>query len=108
MPDQEPLPPLQGSDVRFPPGRVRVRLDEAYRWPYRRLYNGYRAGLDGLPVLRDRDFDGRAVLMTRGQLEALNRALASLAAPPARRTNAPYEAQEDTKKRLFKRLQFLS
>ena len=56
--------PIVGKAVRFPPGRVEIRLGPEQRSPYRRLYAAYGTVLDGLPVLRDRDFDGRAVSVT--------------------------------------------
>ena len=102
--------PITGRPVRFPPGHVAVRLDERYRLLYRRLYRRYQTLLAGLPVLRDRDFDGRAVKMRPEQLEALNEALARVTAssadggPP----EAPFLDQERVRTRLFKRLQFLS
>jgi hypothetical protein len=65
------MDPIEGKPVRFPPGRVAIRLDESHRTAYRRLYASYRTILDGLPVLRDRDFDGRKVLVTPAQAAAL-------------------------------------
>lgn len=102
------LEPIQGKPVRFPPGRVAVRLDERYRLPYRRLYDRYESYLSGLPVLRDRDFTGRTVLLTPAQLEALNAGLRKLAQEDGARPPTPFAQQERAKKRLFKRLQFLS
>ncbi len=99
--------PIVGKPVRIPPGRVEVRLNEAHHRAYRTLSAQYRTIIDGLPVLRDRDFDGRAVKMTPAQLLALNDALAELAAG-ARRGSTVFGAQEAGRTRLFKRLQFLS
>ena len=99
--------PVTGKPVRFPPGRVEVRLKPAHRSAYRALYGAYRTILDGLPVLRDRDFDGRPVRMTQGQLDALNEAFRALA-ESARRGDGAFAAQEAGRTRLFKRLQFLS
>jgi hypothetical protein len=99
--------PIVGKPVRIPPGRVAVRLDERHHRAYRALYAQYRTIIDGLPVLRDRDFDGRAVKMTPVQLQALNDALAELARG-ARRGATVFGAQEAGRTRLFKRLQFLS
>jgi hypothetical protein len=104
----EELPPVEGTPVPFPPGRVAVRLDERYRFPYRQLYDRFRTVIDGLPVLRERDFDGRRVIMTRAGLDALNRGLASLNAQPRPATGTPFERQERAKERLFKRAQYLS
>lgn len=99
---------IQGTPVRIPPGRVAIRLSEAHRNAYRRLYNRFQTLLEGLPVLRDRDFDGRAVKVTPTELEALNRAFASLNDPPATTSGAVFEAQADGRSRLFKRTQYLS
>lgn len=103
----EPIEPIAGEATRFPPGRVVIRLDERHRSAYRRLYRAYRTVLDGLPVLRDRDFDGRAMKVTPAQLEALNAAFASLRNPDGP-PQSVFEAQEAGRTRLFKRLQHLS
>jgi hypothetical protein len=101
------IEPLTSSPVRIPPGRVAIRLDERHKSAYRDLYARYRTVLDGLPVLRERDFDGRAVKVTPAQLEALNRAFASLSAAPLPPANV-FDAQERSRQRLFKLLQYLS
>jgi len=85
-----------------------VRLDDSHRRLYRRLYARYATVLDGLPVLRDRDFDGRPVRMTRAQLDSLNRAFASLEAESGSTPPVPFAAQSQGRSRLFKRLQYLS
>jgi len=102
--------PVEGKSVRFPPGYVEVRLNDDCWLAYRRLYDRYQTLLAGLPVLRERDFDGRAVKMRSGQLAALNAALARSAGPPAdgAAPEAPFLAQEQVRTRRFKRLQFLS
>jgi hypothetical protein len=102
------LEPVTGRPVRFPPGRVEVKLDERHRRAYRELYARYRTLLDDLPVLRDRDFDGRSVKLTPRQLEALNEAFASLEQAPAPRTGDPFDGQEQGRTGLFKRIQYLS
>lgn len=100
--------PVAGTPLRFPPGRVEVRLGADHRSLYRRLYARYRTILDGLPVLReDRDFDGRPVRMTRAQLDALNAAFAALEAPRHPRDGV-FGDQEAQKTSLFKRTLFLS
>jgi hypothetical protein len=101
------IEPVTGVPVRIPPGRVAIRLDERHKSAYRALYARYRTVLDGLPVLRERDFDGRAVKVTPAQLEALNRAFASLDAAEQSPANV-FDAQERSRQRLFKRLQYLS
>ena len=103
----DPIEPVVGAPVRFPPGRVAIRLDERHRSAYRRLYAAYRTILDGLPVLCERDFDGRAVKVTPAQLEALNAAFAGLSAGEAK-PGSVFEAQESARTKLFKRLQHLS
>ena len=99
--------PIEGKPVRFPPGRVEVRLNEGHRRLYRALYARYRTIIDGLPVLRERDFDGRAVKITSAQLEAMNAAFGDLAGSEPSRTGT-FGAQEEGRTRLFKRLQYLS
>lgn len=73
---------------------------------YRRLYGRYKTVTAGLPVLRERDFDGRRVLLTPAQLEALNRALAESGPPTS--GSAPFGRQEAAKTGLAKRTQYLS
>lgn len=100
------LTPIEGKPVRFPPGRLEIRLSQAHRRVYRGLYGHYQSILASLPVLRERDFDGRPVRVTPAQLEALNGALvgsAELANP-----GTAFESQEAARSRLFKRLQYLS
>jgi len=99
---------VEGRRVRFPPGRVAVRLDAGQRRAYRALYAQYQTVLEGLPVLRERDFDGRVVKLKAAELEALNRAFAALASEGEARGGAAYEAQERGRSRLSKRLQYLS
>lgn len=100
--------PIVGKPVKFPPGRVEIRLKPEQRSAYRRLYAAYRTILDGLPVLRKRDFDGRAVSVTEQQLEALNQAFSKLAPEEHAAGDSVFGAQEAQKTRLFKRLQYLS
>lgn len=103
----EPPAPIEGKPVRFPPGRVEIHLDSGHKSAYRRLYARYQSILAGLPVLRERDFDGRAVKITPDQLAALNAAFAGLAADGEPPGNA-FSKQEASRTRLFKRLQYLS
>ena len=103
-----PTEPIVGKAVRFPPGRVEIRLGPEQRSPYRRLYAAYGTVLDGLPVLRDRDFDGRAVSVTQRQLQALNQAFAKLADEGSAAAEGVFSTQEARRTRLFKRLQYLS
>lgn len=103
--------PLEAKPLRFPPGRVEIRFDEPHRQAYRAIYARYQTFLDpNLPVLRERDLDGRPVKLTRAQLDALNRAFALLAGV-SRVDGKPrnvYEAQERHKSRQTKKIQFLS
>jgi hypothetical protein len=101
------LTPVEGKPVRFPPGRVEVRLNDTHHSAYRALYAAYRTVIDGLPTLRDRDFDGRPVRITAKQLDALNAAFAHLAKRDDD-TSSVFAAQEAGRTRLFKRLQYLS
>jgi hypothetical protein len=102
------IEPITGTPARFPPGHVAIRLDEGHRQAYRRLYGAYETNLSGMPVLRERDFDGRSVKVTRVQLAALNAAFASLDAATDGAVSSPFEAQERGRTRLFKKTQFLS
>jgi hypothetical protein len=100
--------PIKGQPVRFPPGKVAIKLDATRLMDYRRLYARSGTDLAGLPKLRDRDFDGRRVYITRDELDALNAALARLHAPRRRATGSVFEGQQQHNNRLFKRLQYLS
>ncbi len=100
--------PVQGKPARFPPGRLRIRLDERHHSAYRALYAHYQSILADLPVLKSNDFDGRPVLITPAQLGALNAAFSDLVNPQRKAPTSVFEAQESAKSRLFKRLQYLS
>ena len=102
------LEPIEGKPVRFPPGRVEIRLNPTHRSAYRVLYARYQSILAGLPVLRERDFDGRQVKVTASEFDALRRAFAGPSEAGAHRQGAAFESQEASKERLFKRLQYLS
>ena len=102
------IEPVAGKPVRFPFGRVAIRLGSEHRNAYRALYARYRTVLDGLPVLRGHDFDGRSVTVTLAQLDALNRAFATLSKAEAAGAPGAFSGQERAKERLFKRLQYLS
>lgn len=102
------IEPLVGEPVRFPLGRIAIRLGERHRNAYRRLYARYGTVVHGLPVLRDADFDGRPVNVSPRQLKALNEAFARLSAERERETGSVFEGQEANRTGLFKRLQYLS
>ena len=99
---------IEGKPVRFAPGKVGVTLGKDRLMDYRRLYARSATDLAGLPQLRERDFDGRAVTISRSELDALNAALARLHTPRPRETGTVFEGQERFKTRLFKRTQQLS
>jgi hypothetical protein len=101
------IEPITGRPLRFPPGRVAVRLDEQHKRAYQRLYARYRTNTDALPVLRERDFDGRTLKLTPAQVEALNRGFASLSEGHAAGAGV-FDAQAQARSRLFKKLQYLS
>ena len=67
------IEPIEGKPVRFPPGRLEIRLDERHRLAYRRLYQHYRSFLSEMPVLRERDFNGRPIKATYRTYDPLTR-----------------------------------
>lgn len=86
-----------------------VKLAPALWQPYRRLHQAYQSYLSELPMLAERDFDGkRSVKVTPKQLEALNAAFAKLADDDNTSARTVFEAQGQARSRLFKRLQYLS
>ncbi len=101
--------PIKGKRVPLPPGHVAAKLPPEFWLPYKRLHARYQAYLSGIPMLAERDFDGkRSVKMTPKQLDALNTAFGKLAEDRAGDPATVFEAQERAKTRLFKRLQYLS
>jgi hypothetical protein len=100
------IAPIEGKPVRFPPGRREIRLDERHRLAYRRLYQHYRSFLSEMPVLRERDFDGRRIKVSQKQLEALNAAFASVNEHEPGK--GVFDAQEAATTKLVKKTQFLS
>lgn len=105
-----PYTPIEGKRLLLaPPGTLGVKLPPELWIPYKRLHGSYQAYLAGLPMLARRDFDGkRTVRLTEPQLEALNHALQQQIEGGAASPKTVFEAQEDARTRLFKRLQFLS
>jgi hypothetical protein len=101
--------PLKGRRILAPPGHLAVRLP-AELWPaYKLLHGRYQAYLSGMPMLAERDFDGkRAVKMTPKQLRALNEAFARLDTVSPQAPTSVFGTQEQAKTQLFKRLQYLS
>jgi hypothetical protein len=102
------IPPVEAKSSGLRPGRVIVRLTAEHRRAYEIVYAQYRSIFDSLPVLRERDFDGRPVRMTRTEFDSLSRAFASLSAPETTASESPFAHQERAKQQLFKRLQYLS
>ena len=101
--------PLKGKRVLAPPGHVGVKLPPELWQPYKRLHGHYQAYISGMPMLAERDFNGkRTAKMTPKQLEALNAAFVQLEAEDDGPPGSVFEAQEQAKTRLFKRLQYLS
>jgi hypothetical protein len=101
--------PIKGKRVLAPPGHVGVKLPPELWMTYKRLHASYQAYIAGIPMLAERDFDGkRTVKMTPKQLDSLNAAFGRLAEEADTGTKSVFEAQEDAKTRLFKRLQYLS
>ena len=101
--------PIRGRRVLLPPGHVAVKLAPGLWQPYKRLHAQYQAYLTGMPMLAERDFDGkRSVMMTPKQLKALNAAFMRVAEAEAGSPETVFEAQESARTRLFKRLQYLS
>jgi hypothetical protein len=101
--------PLKGKRVFLPPGQVGMKLPPELWLPYKRLHAHYQAYLSGIPMLAERDFDGkRTVKMTPRQLEALNAAFAGLAAGEVRAPETVFETQEEARIGLSKRLLYLS
>jgi hypothetical protein len=101
------IPPIESKAGGLRPGRAVVRLGPEHLAAYRLLYSQYRTIFDSLPVLRESDFDGRAISMPAAQAEALNRAFASVGSKEDVAKSA-FEAQEQARQRLSKRLQYLS
>ena len=101
------IEPIKGKRVLFSPRHVAIRLDEAHRRAYRRLF-GLLFPLADVPALKDHDFDGRSIKVTRPQLAALNRAFGSLnhAARPG--MHDAFDGQERALTNTSKRIQFLS
>lgn len=101
--------PLRGRRVPLPPGHVAVKLPAELWQSYKRLHARYQAYLSGIPMLAERDFDGkRAVKMTAKQLEALNSAFTKMMGDQATAPESVFETQEQARTGLFKRLQYLS
>lgn len=99
------IPPIVGKRIFFPPGHVAICLDDGHRRAYLRLY-GLSWPLPGVPELKDRDFDGRTIKLTRSQLAALNLAFLSPRDHARTGRRSAFEAQEQFLTKHFKEMQF--
>ena len=99
--------PIIGHSVRFPPGHVSITLSAEHRRAYLRLYGTYFPLAD-MPALKDRDFDGRSIKMSRPQLAALNRRFRALADEADPGPPGAFRDQEQSLAKHFKEMQFLS
>ena len=105
--NQIEVSPITGMPARFRRGHVSVRLDDAHRHAYRRLY-GLAFPLVDVPALEHRDFDGRSITLSRTQLGALNRAFATLNHDAMTHARDAAGDQELLLTQHFKEMQFLS
>lgn len=101
------IEPIIGKRILFPPSQLAIRLDEGHRRAYRRL-SGLVFPLAGVPALKDHDFDGRSLKLTRRQLATLNRAFSSLNRPAEPGMQGAFEEQEQWLSDHFKEMQLLS
>lgn len=99
--------PIVGQSGRFPPGHVAITLNAEHRRAYLRLY-GTSFPLADVPALKDNDFDGRSIKMSRPQLAALNRRFRALADVPDPGPAGVYRNQGQALAKHFKEMQFLS
>jgi hypothetical protein len=99
--------PVSGRAIWYRPGHVKVTLNAEHRRAYLRLYGMYFP-LSDVPALKDHDFDGRAIRMTRRQLAALNRNLQDLSSTTDTNPVSPFREQEDALTTASHEMQFLS
>jgi len=98
---------IVGQHILFPPGRVRVVLNDDHRRAYLLLY-GQSFPLADVPALKDRDFDGRSMTMSARQLAALNRRFRALASEVDPGPPGTFRDQEHSLTETSERMQFLS
>lgn len=98
---------IVGRRVLFPPGRVRIVLNEEHRRAYLLLY-GELFPLTDVPALKDRDFDGRLITMRPSELAALNRRFRALGNLPDSGAPGPFRDQERSCTGTSRKMQFLS
>lgn len=99
--------PISGRAIWFRPGHVKVTLNAEHRRAYLRLYGMYFP-LSDVPSLKDHDFDGRAIRMTRRQLATLNRNFRDLNSTTDTIPVSPFREQEDALTTASHEMQFLS
>lgn len=88
-------------------GHVRVALDQGHRRAYMLLY-GEAFPLDDVPALKDRDFDGGPITMSRRELAALNRRLQALRHVPDQGSAGTFRDQERSFTQTSRKAQFLA
>jgi hypothetical protein len=98
---------IVGQRLSWRPGHVRIALDDGYRRAYLLLY-GASFPLDDVPALKDRDFDGRPITMSRNELAALNRRLQALRHVPDGGPPGTFRDQERSFTDTSRKTQFLS
>ena len=99
--------PIIGHSVRFPPGHVSITLNADHRRAYLRLYGTYFPLAD-VPALKDDDFDGRSIRMSKRQVKALNRRFLALADMADPGLPGAFRDQERSFEKNAKAMQFLS
>jgi hypothetical protein len=104
---QMTVDPIIGHSVRFPPGQVRITLNADHRRAYLRLFGAYFP-LTDVPALKDDDFDGRSIRMSKPELAALNRRFLTLADVAEPGPPGVFRDQEQSLEKNAKAMQFLS
>lgn len=99
--------PIIGRGVLFPPGHVSITLNADHRRAYLLLY-GSAFPLGDVPALKDHDFDGRSIKMSRPQLAALNRRFRALQEEADPGPPGAFRDQERFLSKHFKEMQSLS
>jgi hypothetical protein len=98
---------IVGHSVLFPPGQVSITLNQEHRRAYLRLY-GATFPLANIPALKDHDFNGRSIKMSRPQLAVLNRRFLALKEEADPGPPGAFRDQERSLTKHFREMQFLS
>ena len=98
---------IVGEAMFFRPGHVRITLNAEHRRAYRRLY-GQSFPLADVPAIKNRDFDGRSITMTRRDLTALNQLFRTLVKEADLKPRDAFGDQGHSLTAHFKEMQFLS